>query len=78
MSGVHPENAFSEWSALDKSLGLAKYHIDPTGLQITRACCSESLARIYVIYQIWEFSDIIVSWLWKDLSCLQDDLLLLR
>lgn len=78
MSGTHPESAFREWSALDKSLVLAKFHIDVTGLQITHECCFESLTPIYVTYQFWKFSDIIIGWFWKDLSCLQDDLFLLR
>lgn len=78
MSGTHPKNALSAWSALDKSQVLARFPVDPTGLQITTVCCFESLAPIHVTYQFWKFHDIIISRLWEDLRCLQDDLLLLR
>ena len=78
MLGTHPQDTFSEWSALDKAIVLAKSHIDQTHLSITSVCCLESLARLSVTYQFWKFSDIIIGWLCKDLRCLQDDLLLLR
>ena len=50
MLGTHPQDTFSEWSALDKAHVLAKSHIDPTGLSITSVCCLESLTRLSVTY----------------------------